>query len=356
MKLRRFCSLFLAVCLVLSLAPAALAAPTRDPQRAEVTLDPGLQTLVELALGAAVLRDVPALEEGDQPTQALVEGVLALGLYSLALPCQGEKLLDNRASLTEEEIADYYRLVFTAGQYARPDQSTCPCITLTEKGAEFDLEALRENPVIGAFIYSTAFDGETVQLQCDLYTYYGEAAQSAEALPEDALTWLCNARVSLRYAPDSAYGYTLNGFSLSDTYQDGMLYDWNAVENTEYEYSVSLPSILGLAEADPQHRTWQTADGDASVTIDVITEGKTDYDAALSAFLLSHPGQTVTEEGEFSQFYAVGEGVFTLCIVPEELPWAYTLTLEFPPERQEEFTLYAEFIRNSMIAWGVSNG
>ena len=31
-------------------------------------------------------------------------------------------------------------------------------------------------------------------------------------------------------------------------------------------------------------------------------------------------------------------------------------TLTFPAERQAEFTLYAEFIRNSMIVWGLSNG
>ena len=356
MKLRRVCSLLLVLCLLFSLTPAALAAPTRDAQRAENTLEPGLKTLVELALGAAILHDVPSLEANEAPSQALVEGVLALGLYTLALPYTGEDIWENKAVLTDEEIAGLYKTVFTAGEYTRPASPLSPCITLQEKGMAFDLSSLRENPVIGAHIYSTAFDGSTVTLDCDLFTYYGEAAQSAEGLPEDALTWLCNAQVSLTYAPGAPYGYTLNGFSLSETYLNGMLYDWKAVENTEYEYSVTLPSILGLAEEAPACMVWQTAEGDATLTIEVTDKTEGGYDAALESFRGDASGLEITEERDFACFSAVGPGVYELHLIPEEINWAYTLVFRFPAQRQAEFTLYAEFIRNSLILWGVSNG
>lgn len=356
MNLRRVCSLLLVLCLLLALAPAALAAPTRDTQRAEITLEPGMKTLVELVLGAAVLQDVPCLEEGQAPSPALVEGVLALGLYTLALPYAGEDIWENKASLTDEEIAGLYRMVFTTGEYARPDALVSPGISLRENGLAFDLSSLSENPVIGAHIYSTVFDGSVVTLDCDLFTSYVETAQSAEDLPEDALTWLCNARVLLTYAPETPYGYTLNGFSLSETYLNGMLYDWKAVENTEFEYSVTLPSILGLAEDAPACMVWQTADGEATLTIEVTDAAERGYDAALESFLKDADGLEVTQMREFSCFSAVGEGVYELHLAPEEINWAYTLVFHFPAQRQAEFTLYAEFIRNSLILWGVSNG
>lgn len=357
MKLRRFSSIFLVFCLLLTMIPSSLAAPTRDTRRSEVTLSAELQMLVDLAMGAAILRDVNHLEENETPAPALVEGVMALGLFHLILPYDGEDIWSQKAALSTSEIADYYKAIFTTGDYAHAPAEPFSGITWREDGLDFSLDTLSENPVIGAHIYSAAFDGETVTLLCDLYTYFDDFSQSAEVLPEDALTWLCHGEISLHYAPETLFGYTINGFSLSDTYQDGMLYDWATVENTEYEYSFLCPSILGLAEDDPRHMAWQTADGTAMLTVNVMTDDeKQDYDHMLSAFLMTHPNQTVTQERDFSQFYAVGEGIFTLCLVPEELPWAYTLTLTFPAERQAEFTLYAEFIRNSMIAWGISNG
>ena len=59
---------------------------------------------------------------------------------------------------------------------------------------------------------------------------------------------------------------------------------------------------------------------------------------------------------DFSLFTAVGDGQYELHLIPEGISWHYTLTLSFPPERQAEFTLYAEFICNSLTAWGAANG
>lgn len=352
----RLLSLLLAFCLLLSAAPAALAAPARDMQRSEITLDLNLTALVELALGAAVLEDVPVLAEGENPPKALVEGVLALGLFNLSLPYGGQELLEGKASLSRAAIAEYYQMVFAQGEYQHGAAALSPCISWREDGLDFELSALMENPSVGAHIYSAAFDGETVTLLCDLFTYYDDYGQTAENLPEDALTWLCNARVTLKYAPEMPFGYTVSGYSLSETYLNGMIYDWQTVENTEYEYSVTLPSILGLAEDEPGCMIWQTADGEATLSLIAKEELAGDYEAVLQSALAGAPALEKMENRELSYFSLAGEGYYELHLIPQDVTWQYTLILQFPPERQAEFTLYAEFICNSLTAWGAVNG
>lgn len=346
MRLQKMLALVLALCLM---APAALAAPARDAQREEMTIDLGMQTLVELVLGAAVISDVQDLEEDLAPAQALLEGAMALGLQNGAL--QGEN-----AAVSQDQAGVYYDALFTSGEYVPLAASVLSCFRVKGEALQFDLSFLSSNPMIGVHIYSTAFDGERVEVLCDLYTYYDNYAYSAQVLPEDAMSWLCHGEITLNYAPESAFGYTVDRFALSPVYFNGRLSDWQQIENTAYEYSVNLPSILGLASDDPALMAWQSADGQAEATIRVHENYTASFDETLDQFLLQHPGQTVTRQQEFSQFFAVGEGSYTLWIIPEGLSWAYTLTLSFPAERQAEFTLYAEFIRNSMIVWGLSNG
>ena len=346
------------IALVLSLmllGSSALAAPARDAQLEEMTIDRGLQTLVEMVLGAAALGDVAGLEENLPPSQRLLESALSLGIYSGNLPgAEGKQ--QGVVKISHEDAAACAAMLFAQDDYTPLQASDFPGLTADKNGLAFDLSVQGANPLIGAHIYSTAFDGERVEVKCDLYAHYDSFLQSAQVLPEDALRWLCHGDITLRYAPESAFGYLVESFILSPAYLDGRLSDWQAVENTEFEYSVNIPAILGLAEDAPGHMAWQTADGLVNLSVDVHQEEAPSYEETLSRFMMNNPGLTVTEQREFSQFYAVGEGIYSLLIVSEWLPWSYTLTLTFPAERQAEFTLYAEFIRNSMIVWGLSNG
>lgn len=353
--MKRMLAALMALCLLLSLAPLALAAPTRDTVRSEITVDLELKSLVDLVLGAAVMQGENALEENAPPSANLLEGVLALGLYSQALPYHKADLWENHASLTHAEIAGYYAQVFSFGEYLAPAAVSSPFISLSNQGMDFDLSALKGNPVIGSHIYSSAFDGSHITLYLDLFAYFGDFGQTPETLPVDALTWLCNASVTLTYDPDQAQRYALCSFSLSDPYLDGMIYEWQAVENTQFEYSVTLPAIFGLAEDAPACMVWQTADGEATLTIQAQENMAGDYDAVLENFL-KDASMLLSENRDFSYFSAVGEGCYELHLVSEGINWHYTLTLQFPPERQAEFTLYAEFICNSLTAWGAANG
>ena len=169
------------------------------------------------------------------------------------------------------------------------------------------------------------------------------------------LVWLLNGEFSLRFSPDSLFGYTVNAYTLSPFYQAGRTNTWEEAENTEFEYSVFVPSHLGLADDTTARMVWQSADGTAMLTIEA-EEGALSFDEALAAFLQTHPGQTVTQQRLFDDFYAFSEGSFTLIVVSDDLPWHYTVTFTFPAERQAEYEFYSEIIRNSFSAWGISNG
>lgn len=347
--MKKWICVLLSLSMILSAMPAALAAPVRDMGALEVTLEGGVQNLTDLMMSAAVLRGVEELKENEAPAAALVEGVMTVGLYRDMLPAQGK-------TLTHAEIADLYNMIFTAGEYEKITKSQCPCVTVTENGLDFDFSALAENPAVGAHIYSAEFDGKDVSLLCDLYyTYEGAWDQTPEMLPDDALTWLCHGEVSLRYDPEKPFGYTVNAFKLSDDYQAGMLSDWVTVENTEFEYSVNLPPILGLAEDSPACMVWETADGSARLTVQGMKQDCT-FDQMLADFLTEAENEKITEHREFGFFTAVGRGIYEMYVMPEGMDFYYVLTLMFPPEKQGEYTLYAEFITNSFTAWEAVNG
>ena len=142
----RLLALLLAVCLAFSVSPAALAAPTRDIQRTEITLDLNVTTLVELVLGAAVLQDVPVLAAGEIPGQALVEGVISLGLFNVSLPYGEEDLLAGKAALSKAALAEYYAMVFAQGEYQHGEAALSPCISWRADGLDFELSSLMEIP------------------------------------------------------------------------------------------------------------------------------------------------------------------------------------------------------------------
>ena len=56
-----------------------------------------------------------------------------------------------------------------------------------------------------------------------------------EELPEDTVTWVCNVEMTLRFAPETTFGYTLSSLSVSPVYADGNLTRWQEIENTRYE-------------------------------------------------------------------------------------------------------------------------
>ena len=358
MKVRSILAVFMAFCLFFVSVPA-FAAPTRDQQAIELEVDTNLNNILEIAVKAfmgpewtKVLESTPV--GGCEPVAnndlSKADPILAQRALAYAMAYTGEeKGLDNQQA--QALIAQ----VYTDWQGPLPETAAEKLLEKTDGGWMLHREALENSYRLGVYTYSVEFDGVNATVRADIFCCPSEYDISADGIPEDVLSWLLNGVFSLRFAPDSLFGYTVNSYVLSPYYVDGKLNIWQEAENTEFEYSVFIPSHLGLADDVPARMVWQSADGDATLTIEAA-EGALSFDEALAAFLQAHPGQTVTQQRLFDDFYSFADGSFTLIVVSEALPWHYTVTFTFPAERQAEYEFYSEIIRNSFSAWGISNG
>ena len=265
--------------------------------------------------------------------------------------------------LTTAQAQELYRQVFTNPDYA--------FAALTDEEAKA-AKAENENRTwyiagelnvafaplcdYGVHIYSAKYDGTDVEILCDVFTAQEtEVELSADEIPEDKLVWQCNARVSLRTAPETPFGYTVSGVSVSPFYQAGDLTQWKEFENEEMEYSVNLPSFLGVANDTAANRVWQSADGKATLTISVMDE-KTTLDDAAAIYQAANPKAEITREQEFDRFSVVQPGSYILVTTSEDAERLFMISFTFPDENQAEYEFYAEIIRNSLSVWGLSNG
>ena len=372
MNMRKTIALLLAACLLISAAPA-LAAPTRDAQAVEVTVDDKLLSLAELVVNAAILQNTPAepatvsaipgLAKGELPSDLLVSCALAWGINAGLLPYGGKIGDEKTIALGKTEAQDLYQRIFTNSEYAVAYHEEEEADRIKAENQMRTWYARGELNLAyaalcdyGVYIYSAEFDGTDAEILCDVFSMKdAQARQNAEDIPEEAMAWVYNARLSLHSAPDKAFGYTLNGFEISPYYLDGDLSKWPEFENADMEYSVNLPTIFGVADDTPANRVWQTADGKATLTI-AVEEKTGSYEDALAKYLAGHPGAKISQQREFDFFSEAAEGKYTLVFVSELKDKAYTVTMTFPAERQAEFEFYAEIIRNSLSIWGVSNG
>lgn len=372
MNMKKAFALLLALCLLLTAVPA-LAAPTRDAQAVEVTVDEKLTALTGLIVNAAIMQGVPvnpgtspalpALAKGEMPSDLLVNCALAWGIKAGLLPYNAEIGDQDTIALSTQQAVELYRQVFTDSAYAFPMAAGNALETVKEENNNSTWYAAETLNVAfaplcnyGVYIYSATFDGTDAVIRCDVFTAKEtEVQQSAEEIPEDALVWECNAVVTLRSAPGTPFGYTVSGVSISPFYQAGDLSQWTLFENEEMEYSVNLPAILGVSDNTAAYRVWQSADGQVSLTISVV-EQKTSLEEAEANYKKSYPDARIIMEQEFDRFSLVQEGKFTLVTTSVEAERLYMISFTFPAEYQAEYEFYAEIIRNSLSVWGLSNG
>ena len=348
-------ALLLTLCLTVSAVPA-LAAPARDIQAIEINVTEGLQALIEIAAWSTVWdryalhADSLVLEAGEAPNPGGAERAM----YEAA------RRVSQTTFLTIEEAKNLYSQLFTEGEWTLPNSSS-PYFTVTGEGLALnDLSVAPGNyGGEGAYLYSASFNGTDAVVQCDLYAIswmaLAEEQANVEDAPEELVTWTYHMEVSLRFAPETEFGWTLNSVSLSPYYRDGNFGEWWEAENWEMEYSVNLPGSMEIVDETSDHWVFKNTQGDAVLTI----EGKEDdlsYDQALASFMQAHPDRQVRQERLYDAFTSIEAGEFIMVVTADSYPWTYTVTLAFPAERQAEYEFYAEIIRNSFGVWGLSNG
>ena len=347
MRGKKWVALLLALCLTASAVPA-LAAPARELRAFEVAPDEKLELLVNIA-AAAIPEECRGADECEvlKKDQAPGAVLTAQALWAAML------MTRETAWVSDEEAKLLYRQIFTNGAFDPAALAGDPFMTVKNGGLEVN-PAVQDIAGSGAYIYDAAFDGADVLVQCDLY-YTEEAGEDVNTVPETLLTWTNRAVLSLRPAPDTEFGYTVNGISLSPSYRDGNFGDWWEVANEDLEYSVSIPGSLETADESTDHLVFKNIEGDVTLTIDAREENLS-YDQAMADFLGAHPGANVKPEPLYDAFTLLEEGEFIMVVTADEYPWTYTVTMSFPKERQAEYEFYAEIIRNSFGVWGLSHG
>lgn len=203
---------------------------------------------------------------------------------------------------------------------------------------------------VGAYVYSCVEDGGCYVLECDVYL-----EDSSDSLPElaadEALTWLCDATICLKR--DGA-GYELISCDVGDYYAAQA---FEVVENLEEGYALMLPDVYAAHDADVYDYSYYEEDGSfiSGITYRAETANGVsmqEYATALAGESESDMGITLLEE--LSLITAEAAGMYVIVYAAGDM--FYSLTMTYPETREAEFTLYAEFLRNSFVVFSYSNG
>lgn len=351
--MKKITAALLCFVLLMSCAPA-LAAPSRDVRALEVTVTQGMTDALEIAVQAALGPEWPAaFDQGAEGAFVLEDASKAEGeLASLTLAyamvrtgVEGALPLEDAQNLLARVYTDWTGSV---------DEGAL--LEKTEEGFAPRPDAMATGYRVGVYVYSALFDGKDVTVDADIFFCPQEYEGDAEELPEDAATWLMNGQFSLRFAPETMLGYTVNALSLSSFYRDGNFAAWQEwQEDVKNGYTVNLPGSVKRTDEGDGYSEWKNDEGDVTVRISV-TDETLEYEQALSRYMQANPDRKVVQDRLYDCFYSFGDGRFEMVITADDYPKTYTVIMTFPDERAAEYALYAEIIRNSFGVWGISNG
>lgn len=205
-----------------------------------------------------------------------------------------------------------------------------------------------ENTYVGARVYSCVEEGGCYVLECDVYLEEG-GDTLPEYAPDDALTWLCDATAYVRRAAD---GYELISCDVGDYYRSQ-----RAVTVEGEGYSVSLPDLYAVHPEDAYDYSCYDENGAfvSGIRYRVEDVGDMSLQAYAQALLgESEGGMLVNMLEDIRLFTAQDAGMYVIVYAAEDQ--FHSLTVTYPEEREAEFTLYAEFMRNSFVVEGEANG
>lgn len=203
---------------------------------------------------------------------------------------------------------------------------------------------------VGAYVYSCVEDGGCYVLECDVYLEDGSDSLPEQAADE-ALIWLCDATVCLTR---NGGGYDLISCEVGDYYAAQA---FEVLENYDDGYSLMLPDMYVETDTGAYDYVYSEEDGTfvSGITYRAENAGGLsleEYAAALAGE--SEDDLLVTVREELSMITVEGTGIYLVVYGAEDM--FYSLTLTYPEEREAEFTLYAEFLRNSFVVFSHSNG
>lgn len=198
---------------------------------------------------------------------------------------------------------------------------------------------------VQVFVYTASFDGEKAVVLGDVYESDGPDALGA---------YLHHCQLTLQYEPEMESGFSvLSCDSLSPEYRCGDVMQWEPFDNDVYGYSFNLPTGFQVTDETARHMRWQIEEGE---TLSVEAYENPGYQKAMEDYLQNPTGEVLMENEAFGYFYTYGDDFFEMYIASDGMEYAYKVQMAFPKERQGEYLLYGEIIRNSFLIWGGAVG
>lgn len=342
--MKRIWAVVIMLCL---LCGCALAAPVRDEREQALSGDE-LQDIRELAdcyVYAALLKGERALAHGQTPSQDYLEGVLVRVLQ--------RRLLDNDKARADSVTLDgsafrvLYAQLFAGGEAVVPAQPHCPCVKAVGDGLEINIVG-EDADYVGLHIYRSIERDGYVTAYGDVYLQSGFDCPPVET-PEEALSWVCGAILTLKRDENAPFGFTLDAYTLGDEYAVG---EWQLYTDENLGFEILLPDLLASGAR-------RTADGleavsdDGAISLRVRCEQNAyaDGDALIAAYPALMP--TLTDENS-GMTVLEGAGTYMVCYRAEGMLYSFTMT--YPAARADECTLYAEYLRNSFVVEAIAVG
>ena len=350
--MRKF-TLLIALALCACIAIPATAAPHRD-ERTLLNGGTELETAVSLFGGAALMRDVYTVAEGEAVPQAMAEGALLLGYGRHLLPNTDGDPTDSTETADAATLNGMLAQLFS-GPAAVPETPSCPCITRNGDSLSFDITDVDVESAGGACIFSAWQDGNRLTVLADLYTAIAYFGEDMDLIPEEYVSWIRTALFVLDRDDTALLGYRLVAMTTYPDWLDGTLSEWELTLGEDYE--VNLPTFFQLDSSEDGTDVY-TADGlDAIITLQTVAAaGRDPLAAARTEYAAAHPEATITMEPGLFYFTGETDGAYVIYVYPEASDTLRIITLTFPSERQYEFSFYGEIIRNSFYCEGMGLG
>ncbi len=322
----------------------ASAAPARDLTDAafdQEELIAQVQPLTDAVAQAAFTLDLSELKEGEAPSNALVEGLLARAYQEFLL-------ITPASEISLEEVGQAATRLFFADNLPGITGAVLPDLRLVNDQVVVNMEGGAD--FVGTHVYDIALDEEGLTLLMDVYRLNGIKASAVEA-PEESLIWLGAMSVTLRPKADAQVGFALSAFSVKERYQETSYLQFTQKNRFELQYPDIFQtkvdagtSFLGLA----------TVDGAAQL---VVREEAISFENLIAAWQ-KEKGDGVDLKIENDRAILIAPGLLRLAYGDplDGQDACLVLEMRYPIDRELEFTLIRTFLDNSFVVYSHSVG
>lgn len=205
-----------------------------------------------------------------------------------------------------------------------------------------------EDTYVGARAYACVEEGGCYVLDCDVYLEEG-GDTLPEYAPDGAVTWLCDATLCIRRG---GADWELVSCEVGDYYQSQRMLPVQGEG-----YTVSLPDLYAPDPRDVYDFSCYDAEGRFVSGVRFRSEEAgemtlTQYAQALTGE--AEGDMLVTLQDDIHILTAQSAGMYLIVYAGDGR--FHSLTVTYPEEREAEFTLYGEFMRNSFVVAGEANG